>query len=88
MARRIYVRVMVEIDEAGSVKPVRVFWEDGRVFDVERVMEVHFAAAERAGGAGMCYSCRVMGRSTRLYEDEGRWFVEARDRPGSEWRMA
>ena len=59
MARRIYVRVMVEIDEAGSVKPVRVFWEDGRVFDVERVMEVHFAAAERAGGAGMCYSCSM-----------------------------
>ena len=85
MARRVYVRVMVEIDEAGHYKPMRVFWEDGRVFEVEKLMDVRYAAATRAGGAGVRYTCRILGRPTQLYEDEGRWFVEARDRRGTEW---
>ena len=88
MARRVYVRVMVEIDEDGRQRPVRVFWEDGRVFEVDQLLEVRYAAATRAGGQGMRYTCRILGRKTQLFEDEGRWFVEARDSRGTEWRMA
>lgn len=78
MSRRVYVKINVEIDEDGHVVPVRVFWEDGRVFEVERLIDVRYAAATRGGGQGMCYTCRILGRDTQLYEDEGRWFVKAR----------
>lgn len=88
MARRVYVRVILEIDEAGKVQPRRVFWEDGRVFEVERVLDVRYAAATRAGGQGMRYTCRILGRDTQIFEDEGRWFVEARNSRGTEWQMA
>jgi len=78
VSRRVYVKMAVEIDEDGRVVPVRVFWEDGRVFEVERLIDVRYAAATRAGGQGVCYTCRIMGRDARLYEDEGRWFVHAK----------
>ena len=45
MARRVYVRVVVEYDEAGGVHPLRIAWEDGRAFRVERVLDVRRAAA-------------------------------------------
>ena len=78
MARRVYVKVIVEVDEEGKARPVRIFWEDGRSFEVDRLLDVRRAAATRAGGQGMRYTCRILGRETYLFEDDGRWFVEAR----------
>ena len=37
------------------------------------------AAATKAGGEGMRYTCRIRGQETYLFECEGRWFVEAKD---------
>ena len=78
MARRAYVKVVVEFSPEGAVKPLRVEWEDGRTFDVDRLLDVRRAAATKAGGQGMRYTVRICGHETYLFEDEGRWFVEAR----------
>ena len=85
MAHRAYVRVRVDVDELGKVHPLRIYWEDGRSFAVDRLLDVRRAAATRAGGQGIRYTCRVMGREIYLFEDEGRWFVEARDAPATEF---
>ena len=81
MAHRAYVRVLVDVDEVGRIRPLKIYWEDGRSFEVDRLLDVRRAAATRAGGQGMRYTCRVMGHCVYLFEDEGRWFVEARDVP-------
>ena len=79
MPRRVYVRVVVEYDEAGCVRPLSIRWEDGRKFEVDRLLDVRRAAATKAGGQGMRYTCRIMGQETYLFEDDGRWFVEAKN---------
>ena len=81
MARRAYVRVLVDVDETGRIRPLRIYWEDGRSFEVDRLLDVRWAPSSRAGGQGMRYTCRVRGRQVYLFEDDGRWFVEARDIP-------
>lgn len=78
MARRVYVKMAVEIDELGNVVPRRLYWEDGRVFEVDRVLDVRYAAATLAGGHGMRYTCRILGKRAQIFEDGGRWFVESR----------
>ena len=78
MVRRAYVKVVVEVSPEGSVRPMEVEWEDGRRFEVDRLLDVRRAAATKAGGQGMRYTVRILGRETYLFEDEGRWFVEAR----------
>lgn len=78
MARRVYVRVVAEHDEEGGVRPLRIVWEDGRAFSVDRVLDVRRAAATKAGGEGMRYTCRIRGQETHLFECDGRWFVEAK----------
>lgn len=88
MSKRVYVKITVEVDEAGRMVPVRVFWEDGRVFEVERLLDVRYAAATRAGGQGMRYTCQIMGRSAQLYEDDGRWYVETREKKDRGRQMA
>ena len=79
MAHRVYVRVVVEFDEAGGVRPLSVAWEDGRRFQVDKVLDIRRAAATKAGGQGMRYTCRIMGKETYLFNDDGRWFVEAKN---------
>lgn len=79
MARRAYVKVIVEVSPEGRTRPLAVEWEDGRRFEVDRLMDVRRAAATKAGGQGMRYTVRIRGRETYLFEDDGRWFVEARE---------
>ena len=79
MARRVYVKTIVECDENGNVRPLMVEWEDGQKFEVERVLDVRRAAATRAGGHGMRYTVRINGHDTYIFEDNGRWFVEAKN---------
>ena len=78
MHRRVYVKVVVEVSPEGRVRPLSVEWEDGRRFEVDRLLDVRRAASTKAGGQGMRYTVRILGRETYLFEDEGCWFVEAR----------
>ena len=78
MARKVYVSVVVRYNELGQARPMTVFWEDGRAFEVDRVLDVRPAPALKAGGHGTRYRCRIAGRETYLFEDENRWFVEAK----------
>lgn len=85
MAHRAYVRVLMDVDEIGKVHPLKIYWEDGRGFEVDRLLDVRRAASTKVGGQGMRYTCRVRGREIYLFEDEGRWFVEAKDVPAAEF---
>lgn len=79
MARRAYVKVIARHDETGKVCPLEVEWEDGRRFEVDKLLDVRRAAALKAGGQGVRYTVRILGKETYLFEDEGRWFVEAKE---------
>ena len=79
MCRRAYVKVVVEFSPEGKIKPLRVEWEDGRCFDVDRLLDVRRAASTKVGGTGMRYTVRILGHETYLFEDQGRWFVEAKN---------
>ena len=45
-----YVSVEVLFDEAGQMMPRSVQWEDGRIFDIDRILDVRPAASLKAGG--------------------------------------
>lgn len=79
MARKVYVSVVVRINEAGEVRPLSIEFEDGCIYEVDRLIACKRAASRQVGGGGMRYTCRIRGRETYLFEDENRWFVEAKD---------
>ncbi|MCH3999065.1 MAG: hypothetical protein PUD05_03370 [Lachnospiraceae bacterium] len=59
--------------------PMRIVWEDGRKYDIDRVLRIDRRASLKAGGAGIRYVCRVMGKQVELYyEENGLWFVTRR----------
>lgn len=79
MARKIYVEVTARFDTEGNLTPLSVVWEDGRMFEVDRVLDVRRAASTKAGGVGLRFRCRILGRETYLYFEDPRWFVEGKE---------
>lgn len=76
--RKVYVGVTVHYDEAGRVRPLCIEWEDGRVYEVDRVLDVRRAPSLKVGGIGTRYTCRIQGKATFLFEEENRWYVESK----------
>ena len=78
MARRAYVKVVVEVSAEGNVRPMEVEWEDGRRFEVDRLLDVRRAAATKAGGQGMPFPLPFLGPAPFLFDDAARWFLDPR----------
>ncbi len=71
-----YVEVLARFSPDGRILPVEVYWEDGRRFKIDRVIEARRAASLKVGGTGMRYLCQIGGTRTYLYFEDPAWFVE------------
>ena len=78
MARKVYVEVTARFDVEGNITPLSVTWEDGTVYEIDRILDKRRAASLKAGGIGMRYTCRILGQRSYLYYEEPRWFVEGK----------
>ena len=74
--RKHYVEVLARIDEDGRITPVSITWEDGRTFEIDRVLDARQAASLKVGGTGMRYLVRIGHATTYLFHEDPRWFVE------------
>lgn len=80
MDRKVYVEVTVRFDIEGKMTPLSMKWQDGRVFEIDRVMDMRRAASLKAGGVGDRYTCRICGQERFLFYEGPRWFVEKKER--------
>ena len=78
MARKVYVEVTAKFDTEGNITPLSVTWEDGTVYEIDRILDKRRAASLKAVGIGMRYTCRILGQRSYLYYEEPRWFVEGK----------
>lgn len=84
MARKVYVSVLVKFDTDGNCRPYRIKFDDDpvyqdNVFKIDRVLDVRRAASTKVGGTGIRYTVVIDGIQSYLFEDENRWFIEAKD---------
>ena len=73
---KINLQVNADFDLDGNIRPRAIIWEDGRVFEIDRILDVRRAASLKAGGLGIRYICRIRGKEVKLFNDEGHWFIE------------
>ena len=73
---KIYVKITARHDVNGNTNPIVLKWSDGRIFPVDRVLDVRLAASLKGGGCGMRYICRICGKQVYIWDEEGKWFIE------------
>lgn len=77
---KVYVQVEARFHPDGKIVPVYFWWEDGRRYNIDRVLDVRRAASLKAGGHGTRFTCRVLGKTVCLFfDDNNRWFMERRE---------
>lgn len=79
LSSRIFVTVTADFDPAGHIMPKTITWQDGRQFDIDKVLDVRPATA-KSGGSGIRYLCRILGHEIPLYYDEfgQRWWCDGK----------
>lgn len=82
---KVYVNVCASFDSEGRMLPRELTWEDGTVYEIDRVLDIRQAAAMKAGGQGDRFTIFVRGQRSYLFFERsaeiagnnvGRWFVE------------
>lgn len=72
-----YVEVIARHTSDGGMIPLRVVWDDGTVYEIDRVLDKRRAASLKVGGTGTRYLVQIGGKDTYLFYEGPHWFVEA-----------
>ncbi len=78
MCRKVYVDVLLRQEKNGKITPLAITWENGEVYEVDKVTHVCKATSLKAGGAGLRFTCRIGRRESYLFLEGDRWFVEGK----------
>ncbi len=76
MNSKVFVEVTAKHDTHGNVRPLTIKWEDGRIFEIDCLIDVRQAPSLKGGGLGIRYTCRIRGKHVYLFDYKGKWFVE------------
>ena len=77
--RKVFVEVTARFDVDGAIVPLSIRWEDGTLFEIDRVLDVRQAASLKAGGQGIRYTIRIGSHRRFLFYATSRWFVEGKE---------
>lgn len=72
------VAVIAKFPIDGIVKPVAVVWEDGRRFDVEKIVDFTQLPKMDASGFRYIYKCIIAGTDRCIYYNDDKWYLECR----------
>lgn len=79
--RRVDVGVTLKVSPEGDIRPLDITFENGKTYPIDRLKDRRRAAASKVGGTGIRYTVIIKRQETFLFEDEGKWFVEAKNYP-------
>ena len=78
MARKVFVDVIVRESKDGRKRPMSLIFADGKSYAIDRLVQVKRCSANKVDGTGIRYTVSIRGKETYLFEDKGKWFVEAK----------
>lgn len=76
---KVYVAMHLYVDESGDVRPTALVWEDGRRYEIDRVLSVFASPPAHVGGVlTKRYEVEITGFRREIYLETrtNRWFVE------------
>ena len=73
---KVYVDVIEERRKDGFIRPLRLVWEDGTEYTVDRVIAACPGHSLKAGGYGIRYTVEINGKRKYMFLEEDKWFME------------
>ncbi len=74
-----YITVEARRDNQGNETPKKIFWNDGRVFSIKKILYKCNSVDNEFDG--IRYTVQIENVQRDIYlDDDGQWYVEARRR--------
>lgn len=70
---KVYVNVDYQVLVGGAITPVRIYWHDGRAFDIRKTPHCCTSEDEYEG---IRYTVLIGSAEKYLYRIGGKWYVE------------
>ena len=70
------VTVFAKMQADGMVIPLRLLWENGKEYAIDKVLDIRKKASTKGGGLGLRYTCRFGNQERFIWLDGYVWFVE------------
>ncbi len=70
------VDVIAKMKKIGRIEPLEIIWEDGRNYQIDKILDARPMASTKGGGAGLRYKVRLGQNIRYLFLDGFIWFVE------------
>ncbi|NLH64111.1 MAG: hypothetical protein GX478_07995 [Erysipelotrichaceae bacterium] len=71
-----YVDVEVRMQKDRTMVPLRLVWDDGRKYEIDKVGRAEKRASQ-VGGCGIRYEVKIHGQYRYLFFEKDRWFIES-----------
>ena len=70
------ITVIAKMQDNNMVIPLSILWENGKSYEIDRVLDIRKKASTKGGGLGLRYTCRFGEQERYIWLDEYIWFVE------------
>jgi hypothetical protein len=70
-----YLNVIALFKE-GKIYPQAIIWDDGKKYEIDKILDAKKVAAFNVGGVGTRYTCRIRNKSIYIWLDDNIWFME------------
>lgn len=74
--KKIELDILVEHTKDGRSLPKTILWDDGRRFDIDKILDIRQATTLKCGGAGMKLYLQNLWQTACIFNEEDKWFVE------------
>jgi len=71
-----HIEVIARMSPDSFPMPIKIIWEDGRILEIDKVIETRKKASTKGGGAGLRYLIKIHGHERYIFLKDYSWFIE------------
>lgn len=70
------IDVVAKMNSSGLVTPLYIIWENGKKYEIDKILDIRKKASLKGGGMGIRYTCQIKKQERFIWLDGYVWFVE------------
>ncbi len=70
------IDVIAKMNTSGVITPIKILWDNGKSYEIDKVLDIRKKASLKGGGMGIRYTCKIKEKERFLWLDGYVWFVE------------
>lgn len=71
-----YITIIAKMQSDGVVLPLKLIWETGKIYEIDKVIDMRKKASTKGGGAGIRYLVKIKNKEKYLFLKDYKWFIE------------